>query len=80
MCRRKRVIRIFPNEASELRLIGAPLAEHHDVWQERKFLDMSAYQEWKEFTQIVGLDRLCTSCRGDQACIASLWLYSPYHY
>ncbi len=45
--RRERVIRIFPNEASALRLIGALLAEHHEVWQERKYLDMSAYHEWK---------------------------------
>lgn len=45
--RRERVIRIFPNEASALRLIGALLAEHHEAWQERKYLDMVAYHEWK---------------------------------
>lgn len=45
--RRERVIRIFPNEASALRLIGALLAEHHEAWQERKYLDMGAYHEWK---------------------------------
>jgi transposase-like protein len=45
--RRERVIRILPNEASALRLIGALVAVHHEVWQERKYLDMSAYHEWK---------------------------------
>jgi transposase-like protein len=33
--RRKRVIRIFPNDASALRLIGALLAEQNEVWQEQ---------------------------------------------
>ena len=47
MRRRERVIRIFPNEASALRLIGALLAEHHEAWKERKYLDMGAYHEWK---------------------------------
>lgn len=32
---------------STLRLIGALLAEHHEAWQERKYLDMGAYHEWK---------------------------------
>ncbi|MGH7484940.1 MAG: IS256 family transposase [bacterium] len=45
--RRERVIRIFPNEASALRLIGAVLSEHHEAWQDRKYLDMGAYHEWK---------------------------------
>jgi len=44
--RRERVIRIFPNEASALRLIGALLAEHNEAWQERKYLDMDVYYEW----------------------------------
>ena len=37
--RRERVIRIFPNDASALRLIGALLAEKNEVWQEKKYLD-----------------------------------------
>jgi mutator family transposase len=45
--RRERVIRIFPNEASTWRLVGAPLPEHDGVWQERKYLDMNACHEWK---------------------------------
>ena len=44
--RRERVIRIFPNDASALRLIGALLAEHNEVWQERKYLDMDEFAEW----------------------------------
>ena len=45
--RRERVIRIFPNEASVLRLIGALLAEFHEEWQGRKYLDMVEYHEWR---------------------------------
>ena len=41
--RRERVIRIFPNDASALRLIGALLAEHNEVWQERLYLDMDEF-------------------------------------
>lgn len=45
--RRERVIRIFPNDASALRLIGALLAEQNEVWQERRYLDMDQFNEWK---------------------------------
>ena len=44
--RRERVIRIFPNDASALRLIGALLAEKNEVWQEKKYLDMKAFKDW----------------------------------
>ena len=44
--RRERVIRIFPNDASALRLIGALLAEQNEVWQERRYLDMDAFEQW----------------------------------
>jgi transposase-like protein len=44
--RRERVIRIFPNEDSVLRLIGALLAEFHEEWQCRKYLDMAEFHEW----------------------------------
>jgi transposase-like protein len=46
--RRERVIRIFPNDASALRLIGALLAEQNEVWQERRYLDMDEFEQWKE--------------------------------
>jgi putative transposase len=44
--RRERVIRIFPNDASALRLIGALLAEQNEVWAERRYLDMDEFKEW----------------------------------
>jgi hypothetical protein len=28
-------------------LIGALLAEQHEVWQERRYLDMDQFNEWK---------------------------------
>ncbi|MDI6870909.1 MAG: transposase, partial [Bacillota bacterium] len=47
--RRERVIRIFPNEESALRLLGALLLEQHEAWTtERRYLNMDAYWEWKQ--------------------------------
>lgn len=47
--RRERVIRIFPNEESLLRLIGALLMETHDAWQSGKmYLDLTAYLSQQE--------------------------------
>ena len=43
--RRERVIRIFPNDESALRLIGALLAEQNELWQERRYLDMDEFAE-----------------------------------
>jgi len=43
--RRERVIRIFPNDESALRLIGALLAEQNEIWQERRYLDMDEFRE-----------------------------------
>jgi transposase-like protein len=48
--RRERVIRIFPNDASALRLIGALLAEQNEVWAERRYLDMDEFREWAAST------------------------------
>jgi transposase-like protein len=55
MRRRERVIRIFPHEASALRLIGALLAEQHGVWSTgKRYCDMAEYDEWKApYTQEV---------------------------
>lgn len=42
--RRERVIRIFPNEESLYRLLGALLMEIHDAWQSGKvYLDLTTY-------------------------------------
>ena len=44
--RRERVIRIFPNEASVIRLIGALLVELDEKWQAgRRCFDMEVYYE-----------------------------------
>jgi transposase-like protein len=45
--RRERVIRIFPNDAAAMRMVGALLAETNDDWQERAYFDMTEYHEWK---------------------------------
>ena len=44
--RRERVIRIFPNAASVIRLMGALLIEQDEKWQTgRKYLDMQLYYQ-----------------------------------
>jgi len=49
--RRERVIRIFPNEDSALRLFASMLAETHETWLGRKYLDMDEFHEWLEARQ-----------------------------
>lgn len=47
--RRERVIRIFPNEESLCRLLGALLMETHDAWQSGKvYLDLTDYLSQQE--------------------------------
>ena len=49
--RRTRVVRIFPNEQSLLRLVAALLMETNQEWMERKYLNMDATQmDGKEAT------------------------------
>lgn len=49
--RRERVIRIFPNEESIFRLMGALLAEQHEAWTAgRLYLNMDEYHSMKEQT------------------------------
>lgn len=46
--RREKVIRIFPNERSAWRLLGALLAEQHEIWSTgRRWLHMDTFWEWK---------------------------------
>jgi putative transposase len=46
--RRERVIRIFPNRESVIRLIGALLMEQDEKWAAgKKYLDMAEYFEWR---------------------------------
>ncbi len=44
--REERVIRIFPNTDSALRLIGALLAEQNEAWAKRHYLDRDELPEW----------------------------------
>lgn len=47
--RRTRVVRIFPNAASGLRLVRALVVEHHENWiEEPRYLDMSLPKEHKK--------------------------------
>jgi putative transposase len=47
--RRERVIRIFPNRASAMRLLGALLMEVDEKWASgRKYLDMTEYLHWRK--------------------------------
>ena len=49
--RRERVIRIFPNEASVIRLMGALLMEQDEKWQTgRRYLDMALYYRGQDET------------------------------
>lgn len=50
--RRERVIRIFPNEKSALRLLGALLLEQDEEWSTgRRYFNMQAYWDWKRSQQ-----------------------------
>jgi len=47
--RRERVIRIFPNRESVIRLLGALLMELDEKWASgRRYLDMDDYFEWRQ--------------------------------
>lgn len=47
--RRERVIRIFPNEESAIRLIGAFLIERDEDWMTgRRYMDMADYLDWRK--------------------------------
>jgi transposase-like protein len=47
--RRERVIRIFPNRSSSLRLLGALLMEQDEQWSTgKRYFDMTAYWQWRE--------------------------------
>jgi transposase-like protein len=47
--RRDRVIRIYPNQESAFRIVGALLMETHEKWTTgRKYLSMEDYWSWRE--------------------------------
>jgi transposase-like protein len=46
--RRERVIRIFPNRESAVRLLGALLMEQDEAWTTgKRYFDMTAYWQWR---------------------------------
>lgn len=46
--RRERVVRIFPNRESVVRLVGALLLEQDEAWTTgKRYLDMAAYWHWR---------------------------------
>ena len=48
ICRREKVVRIFPNMQAAWRLIGALCAEQHEEWAHgRRYLTMNEYFRWK---------------------------------
>ena len=47
--RRERVIRIFPNDASVLRIVGALLLEQNEKWQTQRYFDIDEYHEYHEY-------------------------------
>jgi putative transposase len=45
---RERVIRIFPNRDSVIRLLGALLLEQDEAWTTgHRYFDMTAYWQWR---------------------------------
>ncbi|MCI2062077.1 MAG: transposase, partial [Eubacteriaceae bacterium] len=47
--KRERVIRIFPNEESALRLMGAVLMDHNDDWSTKsRVFSMTEYYDERE--------------------------------
>jgi putative transposase len=51
--RRERVIRIFPNRASAVRLLGALLMEWDEQWATgKRYLTMDVYWQWKHQQQL----------------------------
>jgi putative transposase len=47
--RREKVIRIFPNEKSAVRLIGALMVEKHEKWiTDQKYFNMDEYLQWRK--------------------------------
>jgi transposase-like protein len=48
MRRRERVIRIFPNRASAIRLLGAVLMERREQWTTgHPYFEMATYWQWR---------------------------------
>lgn len=58
--RRTRVVRIFPNIQSCLRLIRALAVETHEQWMSRQYLDMSLLNNWNVNCEIVLTEKMAS--------------------
>lgn len=56
--RRSRVVRIFPNCSSCLRLMRALSVEAHEQWMERQYLDMNLLKNWALTREIVRIEQI----------------------
>ncbi len=56
--RRERVIRIFPNEDSAIRLLGALLMEQDEIWTTgKRYFNMERYREWGRENKEIDKDK-----------------------
>jgi len=73
--RRTRVVRIFPSEASALRLIATLAMEQSEDWN-RRYLDMSLLEEWSPLDDELSRGVMKMTGRLDESslagCLASL--------
>ena len=66
--RREKPIRIFANDESAIRLIGALLMEHHEAWvASRQYLDLDDYRHWKVEQEEVAANNSTTSLKSTHA-------------
>lgn len=66
--RRERVIRIFPNRESAIRLLGALLMEHDEQWSTgKRYVDMTAYWQWRQAGGPADASFLDTATQGTPA-------------
>lgn len=55
--RRERLIRIFPNTESAMRMLGALLMEQDEIWFTRRlYFNIEHYREWKEADKVASKD------------------------
>jgi putative transposase len=53
--RRERVLRIFPNRASVIRLLGALLLEQDEQWATgHRYFEMTSYWQWRQRPEAAG--------------------------
>jgi len=66
--RREKPIRIFANDESAIRLIGALLMEHHEAWvASRQYLNLDDYRHWKVEQEKCAANNSTTSLKSTHA-------------